>query len=130
MMMTLRTNRLNAAAVEKNAAPSWTAPAPTWPPYDPARSAASGRNALTFPIAQRCQAAHSPRPNQWSGVHADLPMGITLQPSCLAIARIAGIHICACESPITTSVRFADEAPRVQMRLDVSPSLALHPGGY
>jgi hypothetical protein len=58
-----------------------------------------------------------------------LMKGTTAQPSRPAIRRIGGIHMCACESPITTIVFALWASPRRQIVLDVLPSPGEQPAG-
>ena len=63
------------------------------------------------------------------GTQPTFTNGTTSQPSRRAILRIVGIHICACESPITAIVFAAPGAPRWQTVLEVWPRPAAHPAG-
>jgi hypothetical protein len=58
-----------------------------------------------------------------------LTSGITTQLSRWAISRIVGIHICACESPMTTIAFLLEVSPSQQIRLFVWPPRGTQPGG-
>ena len=58
-----------------------------------------------------------------------LTKGTTAHPSRLAIRRIGGIHISACESPITTIVFELRASPRRQILLEVFPGPGEQPSG-
>jgi hypothetical protein len=62
----------------------------------------SGWSADARPVAQRYHFPHSPFELQERGMQRGLTKGTTAQPCLLAVLRTGGIHICACESPITT----------------------------
>jgi hypothetical protein len=68
-------------------------------------------------------------PPQERGTHRTLTSGTTAQPSCLANARMAGIHISACESPKTMIVFAAPAAPSRQTLLDVPCREGVQPSG-
>jgi hypothetical protein len=63
-------------------------------------------------------------------VHPDFTRGMTAQPSRSAIAKSAGIHICAWESPTMTIAFELVGSPSRQMLLVVAASFAgTQPGG-
>jgi hypothetical protein len=67
----------------------------TVPARLPMTSVTSGRRASARRLAQRDHFPHSSVPPQERGTHRTFTSGTTAQPSCLAIARMAGIHISA-----------------------------------
>src|SRR5918911_24289 len=81
----------------------------------------AGRSVCALFLAQRYHVPHSPPVVHVRGMHATLTSGITAHPSWSAIWRIAGIHISACESPMTTIVLRAFATPSRQTLLVVSP---------
>ena len=56
-----------------------------------------------------------------------LTNGMTTHRSRRAMRKTVGIHICACESPMTTIVFELDASPRRQIRLLVAPPRGVHP---
>ena len=89
----------------------------------------SGRSAEARRVAQRYHLPHSPFELHERGMHRGLTKGTTAQPSRLPIRRIVGIHICACESPITTIVFELRASARRQILLEVFPSPGEQPAG-
>ena len=84
----------------------------------PMISVTSGRSSAARRLAQTYQSRHSPGLVQVRGMQLSLTNGRTSQWSRSAICRIAGIHICACESPNTT----------IDFGLPVSPSRQIFAG--
>jgi len=96
----------------------------------PAISVTSGRSPLAWRFAHRYHAAQPACAlAQKRATQPALTNGMTVQPSDCPRRRIVGIHICACESPITTSVLRARASASRQTRLDVFRSPAAHPSG-
>jgi hypothetical protein len=73
-------------------------------------------------VAHRYHLPHSPLELHERGMQSGFTNGTMAQRSCFAIRRIGGIHICACESPMTTIFFGLLAAPRRQSLLDVYPS--------
>ena len=75
------------------------------PPYAPEMIVTAGRSCLgplDGPAVPSPALGFVPPVVQASGVHPVFQRGITAQPSLTPTLKIAGIHIIACESPITT----------------------------
>src|SRR5262245_27371840 len=80
----------------------------------------SGRRVFARCFAQRYHLLHGlPASSQVRGMQLTLTSGSTTQWSRWAMSRIVGIHICACESPMTTIAFLLDVSPSRQTRLFV-----------
>ncbi len=74
---------------------------------------------------------HSPRREtiHERGMQLTLTNGMTTHRSRLAMFKIVGIHICACESPMTTIVFEPPVSPSRQILLLVARPRGVHPSG-
>ena len=95
----------------------------------PMTSVTSGRRPSARRFAQRDHLPHSSVPPHERGTHRTFTSGTTAQLSRRAIAKIVGIHIWACESPITTIVFAVAATPRRQTLLRVACPDGVHPSG-
>jgi len=96
----------------------------------PTISVTSGRSCPARFVAQRYHVRHSPRAwSQVRGMQLTLTNGITTQLSLWAMSRSVGIHICACESPITAITLELLWSPSRQTRLLVWPVPDVQPFG-
>src|SRR5262245_45610722 len=96
----------------------------------PRISVTSGRRAFARCFAQRYHRLHGlPASSHVRGMQLTLTSGRTTQLSRWAMSRIVGIHICACESPMTTIAFLLDVSPSRHTRLRVWPPRGTQPLG-